>query len=36
MLTYIRETDKLLFGAFTQLLFANTQLFLKQGASKSK
>ena len=30
------ETDKLLFGVFTQLYFWNTQLFFKQGVSKNK
>jgi len=34
---YIRVTDKLLFGGlFTQSFFGNTQLFFKQGVSKSK
>jgi len=31
-----RETDKLLFGVFTQLFFWNTKLFFKQGVSKCK
>jgi len=31
-----RETDKLLFGVFTQLSFRNTHLFLEQEVTKSK
>jgi len=31
-----RETDKLLFGVFTKLVFWNTNCFLKPGLIKSK
>ena len=32
---YPRETDKLLFGVFTQLFFWNTQWFFKYRVTKS-
>ena len=32
---FCRETDKLLFGVFTQFFFWNTQKKFKQGVSKS-